>query len=355
MLYEFLLSHRDEIIASTRARVAARMSPLATDEELKNGVPLFLEQLAETLRQSRDSDEEISKTATLHGGELLRKGFNVSQVVHDYGDICQAVTALAIDLQAPIDSTEFSTLNRCLDSAIAEAVTEHARLRELAIAAEGTARIGKLAHELRNLLNIIQLSFVMLKTGNVGVGGSTGAVIDRSLMRLRDLVNRSLTEVRLESHIRPKEQFEMADLISEAEIAGAIEASTRKVHLSVAATEPGVIITGDRQLLASAIANLLQNAFKFSHSHGHVSLRTHATAERAMIEVEDECGGLPSGMAKSLFRPFEQRGSDRTGLGLGLSISRDAVTENGGELFVRDLPGKGCVFTIDLPRTPGPP
>jgi len=53
-----------------------------------------------------------------------------------------------------------------------------------------------------------------------------------------------------------------------------------------------------------------------------------------------------------LFRPFEQQGADRSGLGLGLSIVRKSVGANGGEIRVRDLPGTGCVFTIDLPRLP---
>ena len=55
-------------------------------------------------------------------------GFNISQVVHDYGDICQAITEVAVEQNVPITTEEFHTLNRCLDTAIAEAVTEHARI-----------------------------------------------------------------------------------------------------------------------------------------------------------------------------------------------------------------------------------
>jgi signal transduction histidine kinase len=68
------------------------------------------------------------------------------------------------------------------------------------------------------------------------------------------------------------------------------------------------------------------------------------------MEVEDECGGLPSGDPRALFRPFEQRGRDRTGLGLGLAISHRGVEVSGGVLQVRDIPGTGCIFTVDLPR-----
>jgi signal transduction histidine kinase len=98
------------------------------------------------------------------------------------------------------------------------------------------------------------------------------------------------------------------------------------------------------------LSNLLQNALKFTHPPGHVSLKTHTTVDRVQIEIEDECGGLPAGKIEDLFRMFEQRGADRTGLGLGLTISRQGVEESGGAIHVRDLPGKGCVFTVDLPR-----
>jgi signal transduction histidine kinase len=116
-----------------------------------------------------------------------------------------------------------------------------------------------------------------------------------------------------------------------------------------------VTIEGDRQILAAAVANLLQNAFKFTPTYGKVVLTTSATADRVLFEVEDECGGLPPGKPEDLFRSFEQRSSDRTGLGLGLSICLKAAKANGGRITVRDVPGKGCVFTLDLPRQPRPP
>ena len=74
----------------------------------------------------------------------------MAQVIHGYGDVCQAVTELADETSARITADEFHTLNRCLDDAIAEAVTEYARLRESAFAEGETQRSGVLAHEMRN-------------------------------------------------------------------------------------------------------------------------------------------------------------------------------------------------------------
>ena len=100
------------------------------------------------------------------------------------------------------------------------------------------------------------------------------------------------------------------------------------------------------------VGNLLQNAFKFTRSHSTVTLRVHASADRVLIEVQDECGGLPGeGEGKELVASFEQRGADRTGLGIGLTFSRWGAEANGGRLYARNLLGKGCVFTVDLPRS----
>jgi signal transduction histidine kinase len=102
------------------------------------------------------------------------------------------------------------------------------------------------------------------------------------------------------------------------------------------------------------VGNLLQNAFKFTRPRTTVTLRVVASAERVLIEIQDECGGLPGGDVNELFRPFEQRSADRTGVGLGLAFSRWGVEANNGRLYARNLPGKGCVFTVDLPRVPVP-
>ena len=128
----------------------------------------------------------------------------------------------------------------------------------------------------------------------------------------------------------------------------------RGLQLTVTPVRTPGAIDVDRQLITAALANLLQNAFKFSRPNGHVVLRTDTTTAtgRVLIDVEDECGGLPEGEAEDLFLPFEQRSANRAGLGLGLAIARQSVETSGGVIRARSLPGKGCIFTIDLPLIP---
>jgi len=130
MLHEFLTANREELVKRCRAKVATRSVPPPTAAEIDHGVPLFLDQLVAALRGGgTKQNTEITDSAVLHGRDLLLQGFTVSQVVHDYGDVCQSITDLAMELNAPISTDDFRTLNRCLDDAIAGAVTEFGRGR----------------------------------------------------------------------------------------------------------------------------------------------------------------------------------------------------------------------------------
>jgi len=358
LLHEFLTVHRDEIIASTRGKVASRIVPPPTKAEVEHGVPLFLQQLADTLRceqetSARPTSNEMAQSAMRHGADLRKAGFTVGQVVHDYGDVCQAVTELAIELNSPISADEFKTLDRCLDEAIAQAVTEFARQRDIARSSDASDR-GFFVHELKNLLNNAQLSYEVLKTGTVGIGGSTGGVLGRNLTAMRQLIDLSLDEVRLEAGLQRRKHVPLSELMEEVGMTAAVEAKVRGVQLTVTPVERGVEIDVDRLRIAAALTNLLQNAFKFSHPKGHIVLRTDTStaADRVLIDVEDECGGLGPGPPEDLFRPFEQRNADRSGVGLGLASARESVETDGGEIRVRSLPGRGCIFTVDLPLLP---
>ena len=143
-MHQFLSNNRDELVARCKLKVAQRPLRAATAKQLAHGVPMFLDQLTRTLVAENDDDaaasiaisgpsggdslalSEIGVSATAHGKELLNLGYTVDQVVHDYGDLCQAITDLAFERDAPFAVGEFRTLNRCLYNAIADAVTSSA-------------------------------------------------------------------------------------------------------------------------------------------------------------------------------------------------------------------------------------
>ena len=137
---------------------------------------------------------DIVKTATQYGHGCRVQGCSLSQLVHDYGDVCQAITGLALEQSALISTTEFRHLNRCLDDAIAGAVTEYARERDLSArtTASQSERLELLARELRTSINTARVALRVIKSGNVGLEGSTGAVVDESLIAAQDMAERLL-------------------------------------------------------------------------------------------------------------------------------------------------------------------
>lgn len=215
MLHEFLTSNRDELIGRCQSKVRSRDTPVATPAELDNGVPLFLKQLVAALRYEHEhpataaqehgvgspSAIEGTRTAALHGRELLALGYSVAQVVHGYGDLCQAVTELAAESDAPVTVDEFHTFNRLLDNAIADAVASYGHHRDQSLADRGAAelheRLGTLADEQRTLLEKALTALAALKVGNIGLKGATGNVLEDSLMQLRALIDRQHPELRL--------------------------------------------------------------------------------------------------------------------------------------------------------------
>jgi hypothetical protein len=214
MLHEFLTSNRQLLISRCREKVAKRFEPTETHPTIDHGVPLFLQQLVETLRAEQDTEirtvdaeptpapTEIGRAAALHGAELLRRGFSVDQVVHDYGDVCQCVTALAVEQDTPISTDEFRTLNRCLDNAIADAVASFGSARQTSIDRQAETlqqRLVVFTAEHRRLIDIAIQSLAAIKTGNIGISGATGTLLAHALEELRSLTDRALPEIFLAS------------------------------------------------------------------------------------------------------------------------------------------------------------
>lgn len=213
MMSGFLADHHDELVARCKAKVALRPRRVATPAQLSNGVPLFIAQLqrtleaeegaggaAESLKISGESggsvltESEMGVSATAHGRELLELGFSVDQVVHDYGDLCQAITDLAFERDAPFSIDEFRTLNRCLDNAIASAVSAFSAQRDALLGRrqdeDVNERVGVFVYELRNSLAAASYAVAALEQGNLPMSGATGAVLKRSLAALKTLMDR---------------------------------------------------------------------------------------------------------------------------------------------------------------------
>lgn len=168
------------------------------------------------------------------------------------------------------------------------------------------------------------------------------------------LITTSLDEVRIKGAAEARRTFSLAAFIAEAHESAQLDADMRGNGLLVPPIDPLLGIEGNRDLLLAALANLLGNALKFTHSHTSVELTAYAVGDSVFIDVKNHCGGLPYGDAERMFSPFTQRGDDKSGVGLGLTIARQSISADEGELSVENFPGVGCAFTIKLPRRVAP-
>jgi signal transduction histidine kinase len=352
-LHQLLLDHRSEILAQSEKRVIALAALRPSSDQLELGLPIFFDQLTLILAKklsdvSTPDENEITLSAGEHGKELLRLGYTLSHVVHAYGAMCQAITEVASQRKAAVSALEFHNLNRCLDIAIAGAVTEFELIRNEDTKKLEVMHLGVVAHELRNALNRASVAFEMLSKGVVGLGGSTSRVLEYSLAEMEILIDRSLSEVRLRAETPLNfEIFTILGLLSQLVVTAEVEAG--KKHLTVSTEiDPSVFVSADKHLLLAAIGNLVQNALKFTKPGGHVLIKSYATGDHAIISVQDQCGGIAPDKMKNLFRAFVKDGADKSGLGLGLIISREAIEKCGGTLDVHNS-ADGCVFEVKLP------
>lgn len=215
MLDGFLLNNRTEILEATEQKTLELAADHPSSALLKEGLPTFYKQIIEIIKHAQNpskppprnieaianaadncdepgmaeaagqpGEAEVAKSAGIHGIELRRLGYTLSHVVHSYGAMCQAITETASRKKAAISASEFNILNRCLDAAIAGAVTEFQSYKTSEEVADSPD------NEMRNALSSVIIAFESIKKGIVGIGGSTGQVLENNLRKMEKLIGR---------------------------------------------------------------------------------------------------------------------------------------------------------------------
>ncbi|MFL5293848.1 MAG: sensor histidine kinase [Myxococcales bacterium] len=341
-MHELLSARRDEVLRQVATKTEVPF--LAT----------FYDQVVAALRKESGIPEngiDLIAPSERMGRERGRDRTPIRKVINDFGAICVAIMNVARTEKAQISPREYQVLNESLDVGMAEAVTAYTASRDVDRDQDSMQQLGIVTHELRNALHAATVSFAAIRAGRVPAAGRTADLVDRSHRRLRALVARFAAAVRLRARIPlRREPVDVGVVVLES--LDMIEADAAEKDLSVA-TEIDVLgtVSGDAEMLLSAISNVFQNAVKYSLPRGAIAFRARATATTVVIEAEDACGGLPPGAEAAMFAPFRQMGPDRSGLGLGLTLAREIVDGHRGTISVKNHPGRGCVFTIELPKS----
>jgi signal transduction histidine kinase len=349
-LDSLLKSKRQELLdrwsATTRRDNTA---DAVSHTQLLDQIPVFVDELISALNPEAIPLPSIGETAIEHGGQRLSLGFNVAEVVREYGHLHRCIIEIAAEGSVVISVREHTVIAKWLNAGIANAVSQYVTVRDGELHRQTSEHLGFIAHEIRNPLSSASMAFRLLQGNLLASGGRVVQALERNLRRTLEVIDNALGHASLRMGLAPRiERLELRPFFEELESETGAEAQAKNIELRVTLLRD-IAIDADPRLLRSAVSNLIHNAIKFSAPKTTVELRVKPIEGRVLIEVEDGCGGLPPGRAEDLFLPLVQRGADQSGFGLGLAIALQAAQAHNGTVTVHDLPGKGCVFTIDLP------
>jgi signal transduction histidine kinase len=349
-LHGVLKAKRELLVACWSRKIRAAVTTALTNAELLDRIPAFVDEIITALYPYAAPLPSTSAHASEHGAQRLRLHFDVGEVVREYGLLHECILDLAGESGLQISLTEQHVVLNWLNSGIADALAQYVKRRDQELERQTSEHLGFVAHELRNPLSAARAAVDRLRASDGPACHRAVELLDRSLRRTTDMIDNTLAHASLKLGLNPKvEPLVICDLLRDIELDAAADAQARGVDL-VVATPAATVISADPRLLRSAVFNLVQNALKFSRAGSTVTIGLRTAPDSVTIEVADACGGLPPGKIDDLFSPTVQRGENRSGFGLGLSIARQAVEAHHGRIGVRDVPGTGCVFSIWLPE-----
>lgn len=323
--------------------------------ELLDHLPRFLDEIVASLREdaglsSTTPCPEHSTTAAGHGEQRLRLGFSLDSVVREYGALRDAILATAREAGDELSFRETQIVFDCVITGIACAVSEYTHQRDADLQRLANEHFAFIAHELRNPLSSATLAFdQLIAKGIVPSDTREVSAIGRSLQRVSELVDQTLRIARVASGIELRRQYTtLGALFEDVELGAISEANARGVAIKVVLGHDERVQL-DVRLVHSAVSNLVRNAVKYTRQQSTVELRGSAENGRVVVEIEDCCGGLEPGKVEQAFAPFVRLDTKQGGFGLGLAIAKQAVAAHGGTIRVQNIPGKGCIFVLELP------
>lgn len=354
-LANYVEANKDRLVSRWKQLATDRLALRLDESELLNHLPVFIDDLVVALRSPSET-WPATESAALHGRHRMRAGIDIGALTQEMGLITEALCELRGEDGCNLPVSELLRLSRVLGRGTASSARAYAAMRDQELARQAADHFSFIAHELRTPLQTACLAAALMD------GSPDGKLrehhherVQRSLSEISDLVDEALIRMRLSFHsVVHLEPLDAAQLIESALDHVIVLARARGLRVT-SHVEP-FTIEADRKLLHSAITNVLKNAVKFTRVGGSITVRAAARDTAALIEVEDECGGMPDDLPPRLFQPFVQGHPDRNGFGLGLTIVKQAMEAHHGSVRVTNRASAGCTFVLELPlRTPATP
>jgi signal transduction histidine kinase len=373
-LSEFIRNNKDEIVhewerfARTCLPAAEGMQP----EELRNHAADLLAFIATDMDTPQTGSEQASKSwghaarsdadtdAERHAILRVADGFTIEQVVGEFRALRASV--LHMGAEKPLDphSEEITRFNECIDQLLAESVVRHAEMSAERVRRESRQKdefISALSHELRNPVGAISSAVQVLN-----VRGSTDPVSARAvdiLTRQTGHLARLLDDILDVARIsRGRVTLKMEPVDLRGCVQDAVEGNKQLFEemehdISVDMPSEPVIMHIDCTRVAQVLANLINNAAKYSPPRSTLRVALQLRSDEAEIAVCDNGIGIEPHLLPHMFEAFyisDSGNHGKRGLGIGLWLSRQLIEMQGGRITVHsDGPGTGAVFRIRLP------
>ncbi|HID08101.1 MAG TPA: HAMP domain-containing histidine kinase [Armatimonadetes bacterium] len=221
--------------------------------------------------------------------------------------------------------------------------------------------IMSISHDIRSPLTAIKGFAASLLRGSFGELDKQQSHAVEVILQQSERLMEMVEQLTCATHAFPSrvalqlERIDIREVVDECATAYKGISTSRGIALHTDMPSEPVLADVDRNALSRIIANLLDNAIKYTPSQGSVTLRVRSNPNFAIVEVSDTGIGIPPEHLGKIFAPFYRgahhpEDSEVRGLGLGLSITKNLVEAHGGTIDVESKLGHGTTFRIMLPH-----
>lgn len=337
-----------------------------TLEQLRNNLPKLLLTMARALEsEGGDAVSDLRSVSESHGETRFHQSYNVNELLVEYGILRPVLLdEVMSELGRDASREEIAVLNMGMDHAVRRSVTQFCAYQERQLKTVTDAQskyLSFLSHDLRGGLNGVLLMAEVLKRELSGEARFAESVEDldsmrRSILDTVSTMDRFLHAERFrQGKVQPRNTtVQLHPLLNELAHQFAHQAKAKGLELKIEGPA-GICAFTDKDLLSLILQNLIANAIKYTPA-GTVRMVVAAAcgdgSHGAMVSVIDQGPGISASAKADLFQPFKRGETHgQPGVGLGLSIAKQAADLVGAELSCDSAPGGGALFSVSLPQT----